>query len=89
MSPDSTAALEKFTDKYKLKVTLVSDPDKKVMTKYGAFGPKKLYGKETVGVIRSTVIIDPKGKIVHHWKSVKAGGHAAKVREKLEELQSA
>lgn len=87
VSPDGVPALEKFTKKYKLAVTLLSDPEKTVMDKYGAYGPKKLYGKETVGVIRSTVLIDPAGKVAHHWKSVKAAGHAAKVKEKLEQLR--
>jgi peroxiredoxin Q/BCP len=87
ISPDSVERHRKFADKYKLKVTLLSDGDRKVMAKYGAYGPKKLYGKETIGVIRSTFIVDPKGKIAHFWKSVKAAGHAAKVEEKLRELQ--
>ncbi|MEZ4653867.1 MAG: thioredoxin-dependent thiol peroxidase [Candidatus Eisenbacteria bacterium] len=87
ISPDSVAALKKFQDKYKLKVTLLSDPDKKVLEKYGAWGTKKLYGKETVGVIRSTVLIDPAGKVAHHWPNVKAKGHAAKVREALAAMQ--
>jgi peroxiredoxin Q/BCP len=87
ISPDKPEALAKFRDKYKLKVTLLSDPDKKVMTKYGAYGEKMNYGKKITGVIRSTAIVDPKGKIAHHWKSVKAAGHAAKVQQKLAELQ--
>ena len=57
------------------------------MEAYGAWGEKNMYGKTTVGVIRSTVIIDPDGKVAHRWKRVKAKGHAEKVREKLEELQ--
>lgn len=88
ISPDKPEALAKFRDKYKLKVTLLSDPDKKTMAAYGAFGEKMNYGKTIVGVIRSTVIVDPKGKIAHHWKSVKAAGHAAKVQQKLAELQA-
>jgi len=87
VSGDSVASHRKFADKYKLKVTLLSDPDKKVMAKYGAYGPKKMYGKETVGVIRSTFLIDPKGKVAHAWRSVKAKGHAEKVQQKLAELQ--
>ena len=60
----------------------------KPMESYGAWGEKNMYGKITVGVIRSTVIIDPDGKIAHRWKRVGARGHAAKVRERLEKLQS-
>ena len=86
-SPDSVPALRRFADKYKLKVTLLSDPEKKVLEKYGAWGVKKLYGRETTGVIRSTVLIDPEGRVAHHWPNVKAKGHAAKVAEKLRELQ--
>ena len=54
---------------------------------YGAWGKKNMYGKITEGVIRSTVLINPSGKIAHHWPKVKAAGHAEKVREKLAELQ--
>lgn len=89
VSPDNAASHQKFIGKHKLKVELLSDPEHKMMEKYGAWGLKKMYGKETMGVKRSTVLIDPKGKIAHHWKSVRADGHAAKVLEKLQELQSA
>ena len=57
------------------------------MEKYEAFGEKNMYGRVTIGVIRSTVIIDPTGKIAHRWKKVKSAGHAEKVRERLEALQ--
>lgn len=86
VSPDTPAKHQKFIDKYNLKLTLLSDTDKKVMTKFGAFGTKKMYGKEVEGVIRSTYLIDPKGKVAHVWPNVKAKGHAEKVREKLAEL---
>lgn len=87
-SPDSPESHQKFIKKYKLKVDLLSDPDKKAMKKYDAFGEKNMYGKITEGVIRSTVIIDPKGRVAAHWKKVKAAGHADKVKEKLDELIS-
>ena len=83
-SPDSTDKHRKFIAKHDLRVTLLSDPDHKVMEKYGAWGEKKLYGKVTIGVIRSTVLIDPRGKIVRHWKRVRAKGHAESVRKALE-----
>ena len=86
ISPDTVEKHRKFADKYKLKVTLLADPDRKVLEKFGAYRTKKMYGKEVKGVIRSTFIIDPAGKVAHAWKSVKAKGHAEKVREKLEEL---
>jgi thioredoxin-dependent peroxiredoxin len=88
-SPDSPESHQKFIAKYKLKVRLLSDPDHKAMTAYRAWGEKVLYGKATIGVIRSTVIIDPKGKIAHHWATVKSAGHAEAVREKLKELRAA
>ncbi len=88
VSPDEPAALAKFAAKHKLKVTLLSDPTTKAMAKYGAWGEKVLYGKKTIGVKRSTVIIDPTGKVAHHWKSVKAKGHAAHVRQRLAGLRS-
>ncbi len=87
ISPDPPERLARFIDKHDLKVTLLSDPDYKVMARYGAWGEKKLYGKTALGVKRSTVIIDPAGKIAHHWRSVKAKGHALKVKEKLQSLR--
>jgi peroxiredoxin Q/BCP len=85
VSPDDEASHKKFTSKYKLPFTLLSDPGRKVMTKYGAFGEKMMYGKKTVGIIRSTVWIGPNGKVKKHWKRVaKAADHPAKVLEALE-----
>lgn len=88
VSPDDAENHRKFISKFKLRITLLCNPDRKVMGKYGAWGTKILYGKKTVGVIRSTVIIDPQGKIAYRWKSVRADGHAEHVRRKLEELQA-
>ena len=88
ISPDSPESHRKFADKYKLKVGLLSDPKRTVLKKYGAWGKKNMYGKITEGVIRSTVLIAPDGKIAHHWPKVKAAGHAEKVREKLAELRA-
>ncbi len=85
-SPDAPEKHQKFIEKYKLKIKLLSDPDHKVMQKYGAWGEKNMYGKVTVGVIRSTALIDPEGKVVRHWAKVKAAGHADAVRAKLAEL---
>jgi peroxiredoxin Q/BCP len=87
-SPDSPESHQKFIAKHKLKVGLLSDPTHKTMEKYGAWGEKNMYGKITEGVIRSTVIIDPTGKIAHHWKRVKSKGHAEHVRARLVELQA-
>jgi peroxiredoxin Q/BCP len=85
VSPDDGESHGKFASKYKLPFTLLSDPGRKVMTKYGAFGEKMMYGKKTTGVIRSTVWIGPDGKVRKHWKRVaKAADHPAKVLEALE-----
>ena len=88
-SPNSLESHKKFIAKYKLKVRLLSDPEHKAMTAYGAWGEKVLYGKKSIGVIRSTVIVGPDGKVAHHWAKVKAKGHADSVREKLKELRAA
>ncbi len=86
-SPDSPESHRKFIAKHELAVRLLSDPDHEVMEAYGAWGEKNMYGKISVGVIRSTVIIDPEGRVAHHWKRASAKGHAAKVRERLEALR--
>ncbi len=83
VSPDQPEKLAKFRDKEDLKVTLVADPDKKVLEAYGAFGEKKLYGKTVVGVIRSTVIVDEQGKVERALYNVKATGHVAKIIKDL------
>jgi peroxiredoxin Q/BCP len=84
VSPDGAASHRAFVDKYDLPLTLLSDPDKKVMAKYGAWGEKMMYGRKTTGVIRSTVWIGDDGKVRKHWKRVaKAADHPAKVLEAL------
>jgi len=84
ISPDGAESHTKFTSKYKLPFTLLCDPDRKVMAKYGAWGEKMMYGKKTTGVIRSTVWIGPDGNVVKHWRRVpKAADHPAKVLEAL------
>lgn len=86
-SPDTPASHRKFIAKHGLKLRLLSDPERTVLSAYGAYGEKKMYGKPVVGVIRSTVIIDPAGKVAAHWPTVKAAGHAAAVAAKLRELR--
>jgi peroxiredoxin Q/BCP len=84
VSPDGGAAHEKFRAKYRLPFPLLSDPDKKVMERYGAWGEKTMYGRKTTGVIRSSVWIGPDGRVVKHWKRVaKADAHPAQVLEAL------
>ncbi|MGP4114350.1 thioredoxin-dependent thiol peroxidase [Streptomyces sp. 4N509B] len=79
VSPDKPEKLAKFREKENLKVTLVGDTDKAVLTAYGAFGEKTMYGKKVTGVIRSTVIVDEDGRVTQALYNVKATGHVAKL----------
>jgi thioredoxin-dependent peroxiredoxin len=79
VSPDDAASHQRFRAKYGLRFELLSDPTKAVMAKYGAWGEKMMYGKKVNGVIRSTFIVGPTGRIEHAWYGVRADGHAAKV----------
>jgi peroxiredoxin Q/BCP len=83
ISPDEPAKLERFREKEGLGITLLSDPAKTVLMAYGAYGPKKLYGKEVVGVIRSTFVVGADGRIEQAAYNVKATGHVAKLRREL------
>jgi peroxiredoxin Q/BCP len=90
ISADSGASHAKFAAKYRLPFPLLSDPDRKVMTTWGAYGDKVLYGKKTRGVIRSTVWIGPDGVVRRHWGRVAdAAKHPAQVLEHIiESLRS-
>ena len=80
VSADGAASHQKFIAKYKLPFPLLSDPDRKVMEEYGAYGEKMMYGKKTTGVIRSTVWIGPDGRVKKHWARVaNAEAHPAQV----------
>jgi thioredoxin-dependent peroxiredoxin len=83
ISPDSPAKLASFRDREHLTFPLVSDPDKAVLTAYGAYGQKQNYGRTVTGVIRSTFVIGPDGRIEHAFYNVKATGHVAKLRRDL------
>ncbi len=83
ISPDKPAKLAKFRDRDALSITLASDEDRSVMTSYGAFGEKKLYGKVVQGVIRSTIVVDESGQVALAQYNVKATGHVAKLRKDL------
>ena len=84
VSADSAASHQKFIAKYKLPFLLLSDPERKVMEEYGAYGEKMMYGKKTTGVIRSTVWIGPDGRVKKHWARVaNAEAHPAQVLEAL------
>jgi len=83
LSPDKPAKLAKFRDTEHLTFPLLSDPDKQVLTAYGAYGEKQLYGKTVIGVIRPTFVIAPDGTIERAMYNVKATGHVAKLRRNL------
>jgi thioredoxin-dependent peroxiredoxin len=79
VSPDKPEKLAKFREKEELKVTLVSDADKSVLTAYGAFGEKTMYGRTVTGVIRSTIVVDEEGRVSQALYNVRATGHVAKL----------
>jgi peroxiredoxin Q/BCP len=83
ISPDSPAQLAKFRERDALTFPLVSDPDHKVLDAYGAWGEKQNYGRTSLGVIRSTFVIDGDGRIEKAMYNVKATGHVAKLRREL------
>src|SRR5215467_5739731 len=83
ISPDKPAKLAQFVERDSITFPLVSDPDKEVLTAYGAHGEKQLYGKTVTGVIRSTFVIDEQGTLTHAFYNVKATGHVAKLRRDL------
>jgi len=83
ISPDGAIKHQRFKEKYGLKFPLLSDPEHGVMESYGAWGEKTMYGRKTVGVIRSTFLIDEKGTVARAWYNVRADGHAAKVLEEI------
>jgi len=83
ISPDKPAKLAQFRERDAITFPLVSDQDKSVLTAYGAWGEKQLYGKTTTGVIRSTFVIDENGTIERALYNVKATGHVAKLRKDL------
>jgi peroxiredoxin Q/BCP len=83
VSPDKPAKLAKFRDEQGLTFPLLSDPDREVLTAWGAFGEKTMYGKTIQGVIRSTFVVDEEGRIAEARYNVKATGHVAKLRRDL------
>ena len=83
ISPDSPAKLARFRNAEGLTFPLLADQDKTVLTAWGAFGEKQMYGKTVTGVIRSTFLVDPEGKIEEALYNVRASGHVAKLRKDL------
>ena len=86
ISKDSLESHIKFKKKYKIKFDLLSDLSKKVLKKYKVWGKKKFMGREFIGIIRSTFLIDKKGRILKIWKNVKVKNHAQDVLKTLELL---
>ena len=86
VSRDSLASHQKFADKCSLDFALLSDPDKQAIEAYGAWGEKVLYGKKSDGILRTTVLVDPAGKVARVFEKVKVNGHADAVLAALDEL---
>jgi peroxiredoxin Q/BCP len=83
ISPDKPAKLARFRDAEGLTFPLLSDPDRSVLTAWGVYGEKTMYGKKVLGVIRSTFVVDEDGKVEQALYNVKATGHVASLRKKL------
>ncbi|MBB6450626.1 peroxiredoxin Q/BCP [Geomicrobium halophilum] len=81
VSPDSIEKHEKFVGKHELPFLLLSDPDQEVANKYGVWQLKKNFGKEYMGIVRSTFVINPEGKIEKEWRKVRVKGHVDEVYE--------
>jgi peroxiredoxin Q/BCP len=89
VSPDDVASHAKFRDKFKLNFPLLADEKHAVAEAYGAWREKNMYGKKSMGIQRSTYLIDGQGKIAQVWKRVQVDGHEAQVLEALQELAKA
>ncbi len=89
VSPDGAASHARFRAKFELPFTLLADDGHRVAEVYGAWGLKKSYGREYEGIIRSSFLVDPEGRIAHVWPKVKADGHAAEVLETYRSLRDA
>jgi peroxiredoxin Q/BCP len=87
VSPDSTESHTRFRAKHKLKVTLLSDPEHQALKAFGVWQKKKMYGREFWGVVRSTFLIDPEGRICRAWPKVKVKGHVEEVLDELKEAR--
>jgi len=85
ISADSPESHCKFIEKKNLKITLLSDPEKEMIKKYKVWRPKKFLGREFLGIVRTTILIDPKGNIVHTWDKVRVKGHVDEVLKTLQE----
>jgi len=87
ISKDNLKSHDKFKEKYKLKFDLLSDEELTVLKKFKVWGKKKFMGREFMGILRTTFLIDKKGKILRIWENVKVKDHAKEVLETLKEIQ--
>ncbi len=85
VSADSTASHEKFANKYSLQFPLLSDPKRSVIEAYGVWQEKNMYGKKNMGIVRTTYLIGPDGKVAHVWDRVKVDGHTREVLDAIGE----
>ena len=86
ISPDDINSHNKFINKHSLPFTLLCDSEKKMIKDYGVWGEKNMYGKKSMGIIRSTFLIDKDGKLIKKWSNVRAKGHAEKVVNELQKI---
>lgn len=84
ISPDTVQSHAKFAEKFGFEFDLIADPEKEILKTYGVYGPKKLYGRETIGVYRTTFVIDEEGKITRIFKRVKTKEHTAQIVKSLD-----
>lgn len=87
VSADDCGSHKSFINKHKLKISLLADPKKAVLKKYGVWKKKKFMGREYMGIERTTFLVGPGGKIEHIWEKVSPAGHAGEVRMKIKELK--
>ena len=88
ISPDSVKSHKRFIEKHNLNILLLSDPEHKVLEKYGVWQKKKMYGREYIGVVRSTFLISPEGTVKKIWRKVKVKEHVEEVLNTLKNIKS-
>jgi peroxiredoxin Q/BCP len=86
VSPDDAKSHGRFVEKYDLTFPLLVDPDNKLATKYGVWREKSMFGKKYMGIVRTTYLIGPSGKVARRWDKVKVGGHVKQVAEAVQKL---
>ncbi|WP_159887602.1 thioredoxin-dependent thiol peroxidase [Paenibacillus puerhi] len=87
ISPDPVRSHHKFAAKYELPFPLLSDPDHQVAEQFGVWALKKLYGREYMGIVRSTFLIDKQGRLVREWRKVRMKGHLEEVEQAVRAME--